>query len=250
MTSEQLRKFLYTKSPAGSKRVALIKDEGLGQQRVVASWDREEVEQAADPALAKPDVVALLLEAAQEEADNTGDVIKFTIAWQDARMAEMKSCTHIAAPASGDKAAAPSEYKGGPISANVIVGELLAALLAKDKQMNAATQTLTSAYDRALGHQQRAIETLSRAVDTLQVQVQANGAPTQIVVDADVKEAQLATHRMKQQAFGKLLEKGPEIVSDIVKVVAQVAAEKAMGVSGAPTTKPPGPNGAAKGTSS
>lgn len=204
MTPERLQLWIYKVVPGG-RVLALSHDQAIGPALVVASWSREDADQARE---ARESLAEQLLDAAQDHADSIGEACRFTIQWQtdaplDGRPPRaLRSLIHKAFPQDTPKS--EGAIVADAVSTNAMVGQLLAHISTQQKVINGSIGAVLAAYERAMAMQatmlKQAQEQLNQRALEMQHILEARGPET---------DEQLA--EMKRQAWQKVLEVGPDV---------------------------------------
>jgi hypothetical protein len=199
MSPDRMRAWLK-KRPAGACRLVLSQDQGLGILQVIASWTREEIEDAADPSAGAQDVSVSVLDVAQDHVDSVADACRFSLQWQTDTGRTLTTVTMNISPT--DKPRAAEAGGAEPMSAHRLISELLGALQQKDRVLTTSVGVVLSAYERALKMQEQTNTALLRQLVELR-------AITPVL--AETKPEDLEVARLKARALEKLIELGPDV---------------------------------------
>lgn len=195
MTPEKLSQWVNKVVPGG-RTLVLAHDQAVGQPLVVATWTREDVDEAQEQ---NKSIGAQVLDAAQDHADSVGEGCRFTLQWQSDTGKTLRAIIHRAQPT--ERPENPHAAHAEFVSPNAMIGQLLSHISQQQRVINGSIGAVLSAYERALVMQQKTLE--SQASIILAQRDERLSSP---VVGGD--EALIA---LKADALRKLVEFGPEI---------------------------------------
>lgn len=199
MSPDRMRAWIK-KRPAGGCRLMLSQDQGLGILQVIASWTREEIEDAADPSAGAQDVSVAILDVAQDHVDSVADACRFQLQWQTDTGRTLTTVTLNLAPT--DKPRSADAGGAEPMSAHRLISELLGALNHKDRVLTTSVGVVLSAYERALKMQEATNTALLRQL------VELRALTPEI---PQTKPEDLEVAHLKARALEKLIELGPDV---------------------------------------
>jgi hypothetical protein len=195
MTPEKLSQWVNKLVPGG-RALVLAHDQAVGQPLVVATWTREDVDEALEQ---NKSIGAQVLDAAQDHADSVGEGCRFTLQWQSDTGKTLRAIVHRAAPSERpqNEHALHAEF----VSPNAMIGQLLSHISQQQRVINGSIGAVLSAYERALHMQTKTIEQQNVMLTASRVELQTVGG------GADVQLSQL-----KADALRKFLDLGPDVV--------------------------------------
>jgi hypothetical protein len=221
--SAKLSKWINKIIPGG-RTLRLVHEQLAGMTpMVVAAWPRDEVDALRDN---ENSIGALIVEAAREHADSVGESCRFAVQWINAEGEIIRAIFHREMPT--ELPQAEGALAAGFVSGNQIVGQLMQHIGQQQKVVNGGFQIVMSSYERTMNMQQRLIEQQNQTIAQMREQ-QAENALAQV----DPSTEHLNT--VKANAFAKLAELGPDVLSLIIAKVAdhyagqpQAAAPKSL----------------------
>jgi hypothetical protein len=204
MTPEKLSQWIYKIVPGG-RTLVLAHDQAVGQPLVVATWTREDVDEAQEN---NRSMGAQVLDAAQDHADSVGEGCRFTLQWRSDVGATLRAIIHRAAPQ--DRPANEHALHAEFVSPNAMIGQLLSHISQQQRVINGSIGAVLSAYERALVMQQKTMESQASML------LAYRDEPRSHVAGA----ADEALLTLKADALRKLVEFGPEIAKMAVTAFA------------------------------
>lgn len=207
MTPERLDLWIHKVVPGG-RSLTLVHEQALGQGLTVASWTREDVDDAKERALV-PSIAAQLLEAAQDHADSVQEACRFVIQWVNDAGRPLRSLVHRVQPERRAELGEGAAFADA-VSPNAIIGQLLSHVSGQQKVINGSIGVVLSAYERAM-HMQQAM--MKAQAELLQAHMLEG--PTR----SRRSESSEELDRMKIRAFEKLVELGPGVLQMAVGAV-------------------------------
>jgi hypothetical protein len=221
MSPERLNAWIYKVVPGGT-RLQLVHEHSLTGGLTVASWAREQVDEARENPMPGQTIGDQVIEAANEHANNVGDSCKFVVQWTSGDGAPLRSMHHRAASdGSGPNVEQlPSAAGLGALQLQA-QQQLLGHIAQQQKVINGSIGVVLTAFERAMAMQQRMIETLGARLEAL--------PPP----NDDSQNEQVTM--LKIRALEKFAELGPDVTR-----LAIAAVGRAIGAEPPP---PPDPNG-------
>lgn len=211
MSAERMSKWINKAVPGGTFLV-LLHEQSVGTPLCVATWTREDVEEAREQAQS---IGADVLSAAQDHADSVGEGCRFLLQWQNETTRAIRSIVHRAVPS--DREPGEHALHAEFVSPNAMIGQLLGHISQQQRVINGSIGAVLAAYERALLMQQKTIESqgaviTARAADA--VEGELGGAESGELI------------ALKARALEKLIELGPDVVRMAASSVAHWAANR------------------------
>jgi len=208
-TAEKLNQWAHKVVPGG--RTLVLLHDSDGSTLVVASWNREEVDDYRERS---ESIGQALVEAAQDHADAAGEPCKFLIQWQLESGKGVRALVHRAAPATPSDPMSASLTSASFTSPNAVVAQLLGHISSQQKVLNGSIGAVLAAYERALAMQQKVIESQ---------QMQLAAAYEQ--EPAQSNEADMQLSAMKIGLLERLMEHAPEVTRHLGNALSRGSGE-------------------------
>jgi hypothetical protein len=212
MTPDKLSQWV-NKTVPGGRSLVILHEQGVGGGLVVASWTREDVDEHRERGTS---IGADVMDSAQDHADSVGESCRFLIQWQNDLGKALRSIVHRAAPT--DRPMNEHQANAEFVSPNAMIGQLLNHISQQQRVINGSIGAVLAAYERALGMQQKTIESQQSLLATMR-DLDQDAPPSEV-------EAQLSA--LKIGALERIIEHGPELAKMISGAVQRGA--QMMGV--------------------
>ena len=209
LSSEKLSTWVNKVVPGGRALVVLHEQAMGGPGLTVATWMREDVDEARENGQS---IGAEVLSSTQDHADSVGESCRFQIQWQNDKGQTLRSIVHRAVPT--DRPTNEHALHAEFVSPNAMIGQLLSHISQQQRVINGSIGAVLAAYERALVMQQKTMETQASIIIATRQEL-----ATTAVLPAEAPELTA----LKTRAFEKLLELGPDVIRT---VVASVVAHK------------------------
>lgn len=213
MSPSRLRSWLH-KRKATAVQLRLSAERLAGAPQVVRVWDVDELEQHSD-------VAAMVLDVAEEFANERRQTESCVLEWLDASGRVVATTTHRAVPTAEEDLGAAALNADRGSSAHAIVQHLLQHDAAKEKILIGSLGVIFGASERAqnatlqvLEHQQRRIAGLEAENLVLRQQLQA--ARTDSAEERELSEEERAESLAKAEAWGKFSQLAPDVLELII----------------------------------
>lgn len=215
MTPERLQLWIYKPVPGG-RVLHLVHEQAIGQNLTVASWTREDVDEAREGGVNQAEQ---LLDAAQDHADGVGEACRFLIQWcNEGATRPLRSMVHRAQPV--ETPTNEHALRADHVSPNAMVGQLLNHISQQQRVINGSIGAVLAAYERALNMQQATMLAQQALIVSSREQLH------ELAVTPVTSEADEELSRLKARALEKLLEFAPDAVSMGMKAaVSHIAAK-------------------------
>jgi len=207
MTPDKLSLWVNKIVPGG-RSLVVIHEQSVGGGLVVASWTREDVDELKER---NASIGAEVLDAAQDHAESVGESCRFLVQWQSDMGKAIRSIVHRAAPT--DRPISDHAAHAEFVSPNAMIGQLLNHISQQQRVINGSIGAVLAAYERALGMQQKTIESQQHLIAS-QREFEAE-PPSEM-------ETQLSA--LKIGALERFIEHGPDIAKQLVNAVQRTAA--------------------------
>jgi hypothetical protein len=207
MTPDKLSQWV-NKTVPGGRSLVVIHEQSVGGGLVVASWTREDVDEHRER---NTSIGAEVLDAAQDHAESVGESCRFLIQGQSDLGKAIRSIVHRAAPT--DRPVSDHAAHAEFVSPNAMIGQLLNHISQQQRVINGSIGAVLAAYERALGMQQKTIESQQQLIAS---QREYDSEPPSEV------ETQLSA--LKIGALERFIEHGPDIAKQLVNAVQRIPA--------------------------
>lgn len=215
LSPDRLRSWIK-KRKQGATRLVLAHEQGLGVRATVACWQREDIEASEDPSRGGSDVVAEVMDAAQDHTDgvNAGKCT-FLLSWQTEGERILNSMPLYLEPS---EAVATTTNASETISTQALIGQLLGHIHDQQKVINGSLGVV-------LGGQKGTIEILQAQITfmgqqqlaTLAALAEARALPARV----DLTPEDLESKRLTHEALRKLIDLGPMVGALAVRAAAR-----------------------------
>jgi hypothetical protein len=205
MTPERLTVWIYKIVPGGV-RLQLVHEQALTQGLTIASWSKEDVEDARENPIPGNSIAEQVIDAAAEHAENLGEACRFLVQWTGAQGQPLRAMIHRAAPSELPTGGNVQQYamQAGNVSGNQMTAQLLSHIAQQQKVINGSIGVILTAYERAMAMQQSMISQLGARLDAL--------PPTAALQSEEFSRAKI-------RALEKLSDVGPDIARLAVMAV-------------------------------
>jgi hypothetical protein len=194
MTPDKLSQWV-NKTVPGGRSLVVLHEQSVGGGLVIASWTREDVDDIRERGAS---IGAEVMDSAQDHADSVGESCRFLIQWQSDLGKALRSIVHRGQPTDRpmNEHAAHAEF----VSPNAMIGQLLNHISQQQRVINGSIGAVLAAYERALGMQQKTIE----SQQTLIGQQRA-------FEEREPSESDIQLSQLKMTALERILEHGPDL---------------------------------------
>ena len=217
MTPERLQSWIY-RPVSGSSTLSLTYEPQLGQSSVVATWTREEVEQARENSANHGDEVLTAARDYMEQLEQR-DTCKFVLAWYGERRADpLRSTPLKLKPEETLNPQLASALSGAAVGGDAgilvtIITQLLGHIAQTHRVNNASQGIVLAAFERALNMQQRTNDDQSKTIEHFRA----------LVTEQD-REDGGAMSDVKARALDKLVQALPAVVNMGVQMASAASA--------------------------
>lgn len=199
MTPEKLDQWLYKPCPGGVTLQLAHGQVGPTPDLVVASWTREEVQNARECGISHADTI---YSEAQDHADSVGESCKFLIQWMSENGRPLRSIVHRVAPSEPTNNVYAANADA--VSTNAMIAQFLGHIHQQQKLVNGNMGTVCSAFERAMNMQNAMLVQMTEMLKSQRREL------TQLQ-DRDSSAETTELTKLKTRAFEKLIELGPDV---------------------------------------
>jgi hypothetical protein len=222
MNADRLTVWIYKIVPGGV-RLQLVHEQALTGGITIASWSRDEVDDARENPIPGHSIAEQLNDAATEHCENLGESCRYLIQWVGAQAQPLRTMIHRVAPAEAASGVINVHaMQAGNVSGNQLTAQLLSHIAQQQKVINGSIGVILTAYERAMTMQQQMIQQLGARIDAL---------PPPAAENEEFSKAKI-------RALDRLSELGPDIGRLFLGAIERAITGGDVGDAVPPTDRP------------